>query len=305
MLMLEVTHRCNLLCAGCDRIRLYGSGHSKDLSVEECIGAAEESNAPVVTVTGGEPLLYEGLKEVLAGLIRLKKYVYLCTNGLLAGSFVNGYAPHPRLTLNFHLDGMERTHDRITGKPGAFRKSIEALGLAKQKGFRVCTNTSVYKWTDGNELMALFSLLARLRVDGILVSPAFGYTSVSEDIFLKREEIGEKFRQIDSMLRKFPLMSTPIYLDFLMGRASMDCTPWGNPTRNPLGWKSPCYLVTDAYYPSFSDLMEKTPWQSYGPGRDERCRDCMVHSGFEPTVMRETFRSPRKMMRMLVWNAGG
>src|SRR5208283_2863024 len=80
VLMLEPTHRCNLSCAGCDRIRLYAKGHSRDLTLDECLGAAVESRAPVVTVTGGEPLLYEDLEKLLSGLIRLKRHIYLCTN---------------------------------------------------------------------------------------------------------------------------------------------------------------------------------------------------------------------------------
>ena len=302
VLMLEPTHRCNLSCAGCDRIRLYGSGHSRDLTLGECLEAALDSKAPVVTVTGGEPLLYGGLKELLDRLIRMKRHVYLCTNGLLTAAFVDEYGPHPRLTLNFHVDGMEETHDRIAGRPGTFKKSMEALIHAKERGFRVCTNTSVYRRTDTGELIDLFSLLKRSRVDGILVAPAFGYESVTDDIFLKREEAAEKFREMSAMLARFPMMSTPLYLDFLEGKGEMECTPWGNPTRNPLGWKSPCYLITDTYYSTFQDLMEQTRWHNYGPGRDERCRNCMVHSGFEPTAMREGFTHPRKMLRLLAWN---
>jgi hopanoid biosynthesis associated radical SAM protein HpnH len=302
VLMLEPTHRCNLLCAGCDRIRLFATGHSHDLSVQDCLKSVKDSSAPVVTVTGGEPLLYEGLKELLRELIAMKKHIILCTNGLLAASFVGDFSPHPRLTLNFHLDGMEQAHDRLTGRPGTFKKSVDALKRAKNRGFKVCTNTSVYKWTENDELLRLFSLLKQIGVDGILVAPAFGYQSVSDDIFLSREEVGERFRQVENILGAFPMMSTPVYLDFLTGRARLDCTPWGNPTRNPLGWKSPCYLITDVYYPTFEDLMSKTPWEKYGPGRDERCRNCMVHSGFEATAMRECFTNPRTMLRMLAWN---
>jgi hopanoid biosynthesis associated radical SAM protein HpnH len=302
VLMLEPTHRCNLSCAGCDRIRLYTKGHSRDLTLGECLGAAVESNAPVVTVTGGEPLLYGDLKELLSGLIRLKRHIYLCTNGLLAGSFVDAYPPHPRLTLSFHVDGMHETHDRISGRPGSFDVVIEGVKAAKKKGFRVWTNTSVYKWTDTAELIDLFSLLKDLGVDGILVSPAFGYESVSDDIFLKKEEAAEKFRQMRGLFRGLPMTGTPLYLDFLEGKGQMACTPWGSPTRNPLGWKSPCYLVTDTYYPSFAELMGKTRWEAYGPGRDGRCRDCMVHSGFEPAAMREIFAHPGKMLWCLLWN---
>lgn len=302
VLMLEPTHRCNLSCAGCDRIRLFAAGRSPDLSVEECVGAAIESGAPVATVTGGEPLLYEGLKPLLKELLDLKRHVYLCTNGLLASSFVDEFPPHPRLTLNFHVDGLEETHDQITGRPGTFKKGIEGIRRAKERGFRVWTNTSVYKRTDTEELLRLFSLLQETGVDGILVSPGFSYESVSDDIFLSRREVAEKFRALDGRLGRFRLMSTPLYLDFLQGKEQMECTPWGNPTRNPFGWKSPCYLVTDTYYPSFSEFMAKTPWMKYGPGRDKRCENCMVHSGFEATVMRECFSHPKKMLRMLWWN---
>lgn len=302
VLMLEPTHRCNLSCAGCDRIRLYGKETSRDLTLAECLGAAIESDAPVVTVTGGEPLLYGNLKELLSGLIRMKKHLYLCTNGLLARAFVDTYAPHPRLTLNFHLDGMAKTHDRISGKPGSFETAMDGLTAAKEKGFRVWTNTSMYKGTDIEELMDLFSLLKERGVDGILVSPAFGYESVAEDIFLKREEAADKIGRMRARFRGLPMTGTPLYLDFLEGKGQMTCTPWGSPTRNPFGWKSPCYLVTDTYYPSFSDLMEKTPWEAYGPGRDIRCRDCMVHSGFEPTAVGEIFAHPGNMLRCLLWN---
>ena len=63
--------------------------------------------------------------------------------------------------------------------------AIEGLKAAKKKGFRVWTNTSVYKRTDAAELIDLFSLLKDLGVDGILVSPAFGYESVSDDIAIR------------------------------------------------------------------------------------------------------------------------
>ena len=171
VLMLEPTHRCNLSCAGCDRIRLASAQKLPDLTLDECREAALESNAPVVTVTGGEPLLYGDLQELISLLIRLGRYVYLCTNGLLAQAFVDHYEPHQRLTLNFHVDGMEGTHDRLTGRPGSFRQSVEGLRAAKKKGFRVWTNTSLYRWTDAQELIELFSLLKELGVDGILVSP--------------------------------------------------------------------------------------------------------------------------------------
>ena len=302
VLMLEPTHRCNLACAGCDRIRLHNEAQSEDLTLDECIGAVTASRAPVVTVTGGEPMLYPHLKSLVGELIEMKKHVYLCTNGLLAESFIDEFSPQQRLTLNFHLDGLEATHDGIANRPGTFRKALENIGRAKKRGFRVSTNTSVYKNSDLKEFETLFRTLTDLGVDGTLISPAFSYESVADNIFLSREEAVEKFREMTDFFRRFPFLNSPLYVDFLRGERQMRCTPWGNPTRNPLGWKSPCYLITDRYYGSFEELMEKTDWERYGTGADPRCRDCMVHSGYEATSMRCAFSSPRDLLRLLVWN---
>lgn len=300
VLMLEPTHRCNLACAGCDRIRLYDQQHTRDLSLEECMEAVFQSRAPVVTITGGEPMLYEHLERLVQELIRLKRHIYLCSNGILTQAFIESFAPDPRLTLNFHLDGTEEIHDRIT-KPGTFQQVIETIQASKKKGFKVSTNTSVYRDSDVKELERLFAFLMTIGVDGFLISPAFHYERVEGDIFLSRREATEKFRQMDFFSR-FPFMSSPLYLDFLRGHRQLQCTPWGNPTRNPLGWKSPCYLITDGYFSSFSELMEKTDWDRFESGADPRCRDCMVHSGYEATVQRIAFSRPKDLLRLTLWN---
>jgi len=302
VLMLEPTHRCNLACAGCDRIRLHDDLPSPDLSLEQCIGAVTESGAPVVTVTGGEPLLYKDLIPLVREILKMKKHVYLCTNGLLTESFIEEFEPSSRLTINFHLDGLEETHDAITNKSGTFRKTIDTIKKAKQRGFRVSTNTSVYKNSDIKELERLFEMLTNMKIDGALIAPAFSYESVENNIFLNRAEIHHKFNQMASFFERFPFMTTPLYVDLLKGGRDMQCTPWGNPTRNPLGWKSPCYLITDAYYASFSEMMEKTPWDRYGAGKDPRCKNCLVHSGYEATVMRTSFANPGDLLRLLIWN---
>ena len=299
--MLEPTHRCNLCCAGCDRIRLYEQGRSPDLTLEDCLAAVSESGAPVVTVTGGEPLLYGHLKPLLAGLYRMRRHVYLCTNGLLAASFIDATKPDPRLTLSFHIDGMEATHDRITGRSGSFADELEAVKAGVRKGFRVWTNTSVYKESEAQEIIALFSLLKNIGVDGILVTPAFGYESVSEVFSCRRKKRQENQADAQGLSRPAHDRAPPVPR-FPGGKRQMACTPWGSPTRNPLGWKSPCYLSPTNTSPRFPELMKKTDWDSYGPGRDVRCANCMVHSGSEPTAMREVFTRPRSMLRLMLWN---
>lgn len=302
VLMLEPTHACNLECSGCGRIQEYKDSLAESLPLEDCLRSVDESGAPVVSVTGGEPLIYPRIGELISGILKKGRHIYFCTNGLLLEKSLHKFQPSPRLNFNISLDGMEKTHDSISGKQGVFAQAIQSIKAAKQKGFRVCTNTSIFKETNMDEIEELFALLDSIKIDGMLVAPAFGYEDVGRDIFLDRKSIHEKFKKVYQLSTRYKLQSTPLYLKFCMGERDLKCTPWGNPTRNPQGWKSPCYLITDAHYPTFKDLMEKTAWEKYGVGNDPRCANCMMHCGFEPTVVREVGKRFSDLWEMIVWN---
>jgi hopanoid biosynthesis associated radical SAM protein HpnH len=302
VLMLEPTHLCNLACSGCGRIREYASSMKEMMSLEECLKSVDECPAPVVTITGGEPFLYPHVFELIDKVLERGKHIYFCTNALLLENGLDSMRPHPNFTLNIHLDGMEETHDRILERKGTFKTAIAGIKKAKALGFRVCTNTTIFKETDLVEIDLLFSLLTDLKVDGILVAPGFGYEAVGEKLFLERREIERKFEEVYEMSKKFRFYSTPMYLKFLKGEKKLECTPWGNPTRNTKGWKAPCYLITDSHYPSYREMMEKTDWSKYGVGRDERCAQCMMHCGFEPSVVAEVGKNWKDILEMIIWN---
>jgi hopanoid biosynthesis associated radical SAM protein HpnH len=300
VLMLEPTHRCNLKCAGCGRIREYHDTLHEEMSLEECLQAVDEAAPPVITITGGEPLLYGPVDELVKTVLARGKHIYFCTNGLLLEDNLARFRPSPRFTWNVHLDGPQPVHDEIIGRTGGFEKAVAGLRAAKERGFRVSTNTTVYRDTDLHDLEQLFSQLAHLGVDGILVAPGFSYADVGSELFLTRRDIKEKFGEIRKWRHRFPIISNPIYLDFLAGDLELACTPWGSPTRNPRGWKSPCYLLTDDHYPSYADFMAQTDWNHYASGRDPRCEQCMMHSGYEPTIVRSM--NVKNMVRMIGWN---
>ena len=302
VLMLEPTHLCNLACSGCGRIREYASTIERMMPLEECLVSVDQCPAPIVTITGGEPLLYPQIGELTKGILARGKHIQFCTNALLLEESLDKLPLHPNLTLNIHLDGLEETHDRILERKGAFRAALSAIDTAKSRGYRVCTNTTIFRDTDLLEIELLFAKLTEMGVDGLLVAPGFDYEAVGDDIFLARREIEQKFQQIYKMSRRFHFWSTPMYLRFLKGEKLLQCTPWGNPTRNPLGWKAPCYLITDAHYPTYREMMEKTDWSRYGTGRDDRCSQCMMHCGFEPTVVGEISKSWRDIWEMVIWN---
>lgn len=302
VLMLEPLEACNLSCTGCGRIREYQDVIREMLSPEDCLRAADECGAPVVSIAGGEPLLYPPIAKLVAALLERKRYIYLCTNGLLVRKRLPEFRPHPRFFFNIHLDGLEQTHDRFVERSGVFREAIEAIRAAKAAGFKVSTNTTVYKDTDMAEIERLFELLEPLHLDGHMLSPAYSYSSVNEPgIFLSRQEVHRKFREAAGLARRFPLTASPLYLEFLQGKRELPCTPWGNPTYTVKGWKAPCYLITDAHYPTFRELMTRTAWERYGRGRDPRCEHCMVHCGFEPSAALGINARPADVIKLLGW----
>ena len=97
------------------------------------------------------------------------------------------------------------------------------------------------------------------------------------------------------------MMTSPIYLEFLSGKRELSCTAWGNPTRNVKGWKGPCYLITDEHHETFEGLMNDTPWDQYGYGKDPRCEHCMVHCGYEPSAALGVNKKLGDSLKMLMW----
>lgn len=307
VLMLEPLHACNLTCSGCGRIREYADTFKLQMSVEECLESIDECGAPIVSICGGEPLIYRELDELIAKTLERRKHIYLCTNGVFLRKKLPSLRPSSRLFINVHIDGMETTHDKIVEREGVFAETVRGIEAAKAAGFRVCTNTTVYKETDMHEVAVLFDYLTSLGVDGFMLSPAYGYEAVqktnpenAEQLFMSRDEIKAKFRQAQKLLSGARLVTSPIYLEFLRGEREFPCAAWANPTRNVRGWKGPCYLITDTHYATYRELVEKTAWDQIGPGHDPRCEHCMVHCGFEPAAVLSATRI-RDMLRMAVW----
>jgi hopanoid biosynthesis associated radical SAM protein HpnH len=288
VLMLEPLHACNLTCTGCGRIREYEDTIKDKLSVEECLMSVDEAGTPIVSICGGEPLIYPQIGELVRGILKRRKHIYLCTNGMFITKKLHQFRPTSRFFFNVHLDGLEATHDLMVERKGVFQAAVEGIIAAKKAGFLVCTNTTVYKDTDMAEIDALYAYLTRLGVDGFMLAPAYGYAAVcstnpdgAAEIFLTRDQIKQKFNEATKLFDKYKLTTSPVYKEFLQGTRDLSCAAWASPTRNVKGWKGPCYLITDEHHESFKGLMDDTNWEAYGYGKDPRCEHCMMHSGYE------------------------
>jgi hopanoid biosynthesis associated radical SAM protein HpnH len=285
VLMLEPLHACNLTCTGCGRIREYESTIKQKLSLEECLAAVDECGAPVVSICGGEPMIYPAIGELVAQIQERKKVVILCTNGMFTRKRLHEFRPSQTFFFNVHLDGLRENHDIAVERQGVYDAAIDGIKAAKEAGFLVCTNTTVYHETDMAELDSLFGYLTSLGVDGFIISPAYSYSAVqTKDIFMTRDDIKAKFRAAEAMFKKYRFHTSPVYQEFLQGKREMQCTAWASPTRNIKGWKGPCYLITDTHHDSYTDLLNRTNWDDYGYGKDPRCENCMVHVGYETSA---------------------
>jgi hopanoid biosynthesis associated radical SAM protein HpnH len=296
VLMLEPLFRCNLACAGCGKIQYPAQVLRTHLSVEQCVRAADECGAPVVAIPGGEPLMHPEMDKIVAALVERRKYVYLCTNALLLRDRLSRFTPSRYLSFSVHMDGLREEHDDAVCREGVYDLAVEAIREALARGFRVTTNTTLFDGASPLRMRRFFDEMMALGVEGMMLSPGYSYSKApDQEHFLRRTRVHELFREVLSRpARRWKFNQSPLFLRFLMGKHDFDCTPWGMPTYNIFGWQRPCYLLQDGYATSFRELMASTAWDRYGRrSGNEKCQDCMVHSGFEATAVNHTFSSLR------------
>lgn len=133
VLQLEPLHTCNLTCTGCGRIREYSTSLKDVMPLEDCLGAAAECDAPMISICGGEPLIYPHIEDLVAGLLEQKRIVYICTNGMfmrkkmrdfLAAEFLNSPAEVSRkleVLVSEELISPAQAEEIRSAKPSASR----------------------------------------------------------------------------------------------------------------------------------------------------------------------------------------
>jgi len=294
VLMLEPLFRCNLACAGCGKIDYPAEILNRRMTVEECLAAVDECGAPMVAIPGGEPLIHKEIGAIVKGIVERKKFVSLCTNALLLEKKLHLFEPSPYLFFSVHLDGLREHHDKSVCMDGGFDRAVSAIKAAKARSFAVNVNCTIFDNHPAADIAAFLDFCAGLGV-GVSISPGYAYERApDQEHFLQRRKTKELFRDVFARGKgkKWNLMHSGLFLDFLAGNQEFFCTPWGMPTRNIFGWQKPCYLLGEGYAASFRELMETTDWDSYGTGRYEKCANCMAHCGYEPTAADATVSHP-------------
>jgi hopanoid biosynthesis associated radical SAM protein HpnH len=300
---LEPLFACNLKCGGCGKIQHPASLLKQRMPVEQALAAVEECGAPMVSLAGGEPLMHPQIDVLAAELLKRRKFVVLCTNALLMNKHLHRFTPHRNFAWIVHIDGLRDRHDETVAKSGVFDQAVAAIRAAKQAGFAVYTNTTVFN-TDSPQTVTdvLDYLNDELGVDRMQIAPAYAYQKApDQDRFLGVTETRELFSKAfaGGRRKRWRLNHSQLYLDFLEGKREFACTPWGVPSYSLLGWQRPCYLLADGYAATWQELLDTTDWEAFGRGRDPRCDNCMAHCGYEPSAVLATTGSLRESLRAL------
>jgi len=294
--MLEPLEMCNLACVGCGRIREYQPVIDRMMPVDVALNAVKESGAPIVSIAGGEPTIHPKIDEIINRLIEDKYFVYCCTNGLLLDKMLTKIPPSKYLCWVVHMDGMEEMHDESVARKGVFKKAVQVMELALSLGYRVCTNTTIFKNSDVEDLWEMFRLVKDIGVEGSMISPGYDFEDAPiQDMFLNRQESRNIFKKLldPTKTQGMKFYNNPLYLNFLQGEREYQCTAWSNPTYTVLGWRKPCYPLADEHVQDVDELYEADLWQKYGVGNDPRCANCMMHCGFESATIFKAISTPK------------
>ena len=300
--MLEPLEMCNLACVGCGRIREYLPVIDKMMPVDVALDAVKESGAPIVSIAGGEPTIHPKIDEIINRLIEQKYFVYCCTNGLLLDRMLPKIPPSKYFCWVIHMDGMEEKHDESVARKGVFKKAVHGMELALSQGYRVCTNTTIFKNSDVEDLWEMFRLVKEIGVEGSMISPGYDFEDAPDrDLFLTRRESRNIFKKLLDPTRTegMKFYNNPLYLNFLKGDREYQCTAWSNPTYTVLGWRKPCYPLADEHVQDVNELYEADLWKKYGVGNDPRCANCMMHCGFESATIFQAISTPKDWVTLI------
>jgi len=180
-LELQVTSRCNLACLHC----YQDTRLPTDLPLSAAVAVARQFGEMAglkILISGGEPMLYPRLFDLLDQTAGLPIRRVLITNGTL----INGQNVE-RLKIEevqISLDGWEHGHEIIRGR-GTFGKAVRGLESARAAGIAVSIATMIHRENlDEFDRMAAFIDEIGAVSWGIDLPCATGRFSRNEGLFV-------------------------------------------------------------------------------------------------------------------------
>jgi hopanoid biosynthesis associated radical SAM protein HpnH len=276
------------------------------LTVEQCLAAMTECDAPIVSICGAEPLEYSEIAALMRAILQRGKHLFLSTDGALIRCRLHMIPPFTNFFWNVKLDGTKEVHDARANRPGLFMEALDGIKAAKNAGFIVVATSTIYPDTDVSDLQELYERLHAMHVDGYILQPHYPQERLCRDGSARfHEKMHQRFREASERLGAYNLMISPIYLEYLRGERELDCSVWGSPVYGPQGWSGPCSLLNVHFAKSYKELVEETVWENYGRGLNPRCENCQCHGGYETAAILGVSPKAGDLWKMMAWQLGG
>ncbi len=278
----KLTYNCNLKCKMCP----FWRRSSENLSTQkekELLKQIYDSGVCAVGFEGGEPLLRKDLPEILAYARSLPLHTSLVTNGTLLKSRIDEIAPYINGILFVSLDGLQKTHDRIRGVDGCYKRAIEGINAAKEKA-SVTINTTIMA-DNVHEIEDTVKLAKDLGVR-IVLSVAYEYCNADASA-PQADEIKKIAKQLIELKRKgYPIMNSISYFRIIAKEKNWQCKPWAMVNIDPYGKiVLPCYVYND--YASNISVFEtgiKSAASEFDWEKIKNCQKCSLHCYVEPSL---------------------
>ena len=192
VLQLEPLHTCNLTCTGCGRIREYSTSLKDMMTLEDCLASAQECGAPMVSICGGEPLIYPKIEELVAGLLGQGRIVYICTNGMFMRKKLKDYL------ADSYSPRLEPTLAQLLAEKLISDKEAEAIRKGKHDGRPTIKPTKWLYWNvhvDGleytHDLIVEREGVFKECVEAIRMAKILGYQVATNTTVYKETDIKE------------------------------------------------------------------------------------------------------------------
>jgi hopanoid biosynthesis associated radical SAM protein HpnH len=276
------------------------------LSVAQSLAALEECPAPIVAISGGEPLEYPEIQALTREILARGKHLFLCTDGILIRRRLHMIPPYTNFFWNVRLDGTESVHDARTGRPGLCAEALDGVKAAKNAGFFVVVTTTIYPDSDITDVAQLFQRLHEMHVDGYMLSPSCQKGSLNKSERLSfQQNMQDRFREVSNLLGDYNLMISPVYLEFLRGERELDSCAWGSAVYGPRGWSGRCSSVDQEFVQSYAELQVEPREETEGQGSDAPRESCRCDVGVESAALLGLNAKAGDTWKMLAWPFGG
>ena len=249
-----------------------------------------------MSIAGGEPLLHKDMPQIVEGIVARRKFAILCTNALLLEKKIDQFKPSPY----FMVDPSRRRqdmHDKSVCQDGVYDRAVSAIKLAKSKGFRVTINCTFFPTPTRPKVAAFFDTChgARRRW-------RYGVAGLRLRARARPAALPQPHPDQEPVPRRIPRAARAAR----SGRStSPACSSTSSPATRPINarpgasrparssaGRSRAICSAKVMSKTFTELMEDTDWDAYGIGNYEKCANCMVHCGYEPTAVADSVASP-------------